>query len=115
MARAEGWCNVDREQERQAVIAREWPILRSQINHVTKTDCMQEITDLISDFDPVGAVHRSPIPDKVRDHVARTDDCLQRRNLKVRALDTLFIDSIDVAEHVEVKLWHRALLLQPDT
>jgi hypothetical protein len=75
---------------------------------------MQEIATLISDFDPVGAVNRFSISDKVRDHVARAYDRLRLRSLKVRALDTLFIDSVDIVKHVQVELWHRALLLRPD-
>jgi hypothetical protein len=67
---------------------------------------MQEITGLIGDVDAVVAVNRLSVSDKVCDYVARAYHCLQLRNLKVRAFNTLFIESIDVVEHIQVELWH---------
>jgi hypothetical protein len=74
---------------------------------------MQETAGLISDLDPVGAVNRLSVTNKICDQVARTYDCLCLRHLKARAFYTFFIKSIDAVEYIQVELWHRALLSRP--
>jgi hypothetical protein len=65
-------------------------------------DCVQEDARLVRDLDPVIPVNWFAVTDRVGDQVAGARDSVRPGNLKAGAVNTLVIESIKVAEHMQM-------------